>query len=401
VKFSMIFEAQLAHPTPARERQLIHDCLAQAVLAEEVGFDRVWAVEHHALKWYAHMSAPEIFLTAVAARTSRIRIGHGVVCMPFNYNFPTRVAERAAMLDIISNGRLDLGAGRGGTLQEMSLCNVDPERTYAEVEEALKIIGSVWQHDTFEWHGDLLTIASPEGSEAHTVVPRPVQTPHPPLFLACTRPSTVTRAADYGVGALAFGFAGEKSLRWQRELYDRALAARTGEKFVSTVVNDHFSALCPTTVLEDGDEAKRIGARGQRFFGESIGHWGRGSPEPAEDTEDEDNIAVMAGRAREVAAQIERGEMGDDPELQSVASAAYNLEHAYGSPDDAIAYVELLADIGVDEVMCFIQMGTIPQEVCLETIRLWGSRVIPRFRDLEDGAARRTPAETSQAGTTA
>ena len=82
MQFSVIFEAQLANPTRPREQQVIRDCLEQAIFAEEMGFDRVWAVEHHSLYWYAHMSAPEIFLTAVAARTSRIRIGHGVVCMP-------------------------------------------------------------------------------------------------------------------------------------------------------------------------------------------------------------------------------------------------------------------------------------------------------------------------------
>src|SRR5262245_5975552 len=81
VQFSMIFEAQMAEPSPAHEHQVIRDCVEQAVLAEQVGFDRVWAVEHHALKWYAHMSAPEVFLTWVAAKTSRIRLGHGVVCM--------------------------------------------------------------------------------------------------------------------------------------------------------------------------------------------------------------------------------------------------------------------------------------------------------------------------------
>src|SRR3989442_14625744 len=153
MKFSMIFEAQLAHPTPERERQVIHDCVEQAVLGEEVGFDRVWAVEHHALKWYAHMSAPEIFLTFVAARTSRIRIGHGVVCLPFNYNHPIRVGERAAMLDILSGGRLDLGAGRGATLQEMSAFGVDPAHTYEELEESLRMLGHMWDDDLFEWQG--------------------------------------------------------------------------------------------------------------------------------------------------------------------------------------------------------------------------------------------------------
>src|SRR6187397_3292168 len=120
MKFSMIFEAQTHDTSHAGEFRVMHDCVEQAVLAEQVGFDRVWAVEHHCLKWYAHMSAPEIFLTWVAARTSTIRIGHGVVCMPFNYNHPLRAAERAAMLDVLSNGRVDLGAGRGATLREMS-----------------------------------------------------------------------------------------------------------------------------------------------------------------------------------------------------------------------------------------------------------------------------------------
>src|SRR5581483_9913973 len=233
--FSILFEAQLAKPTRERERQLLHDCVEQAVFAEEIGFDRIWAVEHHGLKWYAHMSAPEIFLATVAARTSRIRIGHGVVCMPFNYNFPVRVAERAAMLDILSNGRVDLGAGRGGTIQEMSLCNVEMDRTEAEVEEALRIIASVWRNETFEWRGKLLTITAPEDNPPLNVVPRPVQEPHPPLYLACTRPTTVALAAEYGVGALAFGFAGPENIRTQRRIYDEARSSRTGDRLVSTV----------------------------------------------------------------------------------------------------------------------------------------------------------------------
>src|SRR6478735_8598071 len=151
----MIFEAQMADPSPAHEHQVIRDCVEQAVLAEQMGFDRIWAVEHHSLKWYAHMSAPEVFLSFVAARTTTIRVGHGVVLMPFNYNHPVRMAERAAMLDALSGGRLDLGAGRGATLQEMSLCGVDPERTYLEVEESLNMISQMWRKDEFEWDGEL------------------------------------------------------------------------------------------------------------------------------------------------------------------------------------------------------------------------------------------------------
>jgi len=385
MKFSMIFEAQLADPTPEREHQLIHDCIAQSVYAEEMGFDGIWAVEHHALKHYCHMSAPEVFLTAVAAKTSRIRIGHGVVCMPFNYNFPTRVAERAAMLDIVSNGRVNLGAGRGGTHQEMALCNVDPATTYEQVEEALKIISNIWRKDSFQWEGKLLTIKAPEGFPPHEVVPRPVQMPHPPLFMACTNPDTVQRAAEYGVGALIFGFGGLESIRAQHALYDRTRATRTGERFVSTEVNDYLSALCPTIVLEDGQKAKEIGARGQRFFAESIGHWARpGMPLPNENTEGEDNIAYMNQAKAHILEQAKQ-----DPALAAQATlavASFNIDHAYGTAADAIAYVEELEDIGVDEVMCLIQMGTVPQEVCMETIRIWGEQVIPHFREKRQAA---------------
>ena len=171
MQFSMGFEVQLAHPTPEREHQLLHDCVDQAIYAEQMGFDRIWAPEHHSLKWYAHMSAPEIFLTAVAAKTSRIRVGHAAVCMPFGYNHPARVAERAAMLDIISDGRLNLGAARGGTTMEMSLCGVNPEDTKPQVEEALRFIGHCWREDTIEWESELLSIHPPPDRPSHTVVP--------------------------------------------------------------------------------------------------------------------------------------------------------------------------------------------------------------------------------------
>src|SRR6478735_8367345 len=220
----MIFEAQMADPSPAHEHQVIRDCVEQAVLAEQMGFDRVWAVEHHALKWYAHMSAPEVFLTWVAAKTTRIRLGHG--------------------------------AGRGATLREMSTMGVDPARTYAEVEEALRMIGSMWRGrdgEEFEWHGELLQISPPR-----SILPRPVQMPHPPLFLACTKDDTVQLAAEYGIGALVLGFAGPDDVRAMRRRYEDTIATRDGKRFVSSQVNNHFSALCPTIVLDDRDAALQI-----------------------------------------------------------------------------------------------------------------------------------------------
>ncbi|GAA3268353.1 LLM class flavin-dependent oxidoreductase [Streptomyces lavendulae] len=368
--FSVIFEAQLADPTVEREHQVIRDCVEQAVLAERMGFDRIWAVEHHSLKWYAHLSAPEVFLSFVAARTHTIRIGHGVVCMPFNFNHPVRVAERAAMLDLLSGGRLDLGAGRGGTAQETSLCGVDPLRTTAEVEEALRIIGKAWEEEELEYHGPLLDI------DPHPILPRPAQRPHPPLFLACSRGETLVRAAELGVGALVMGFAGPEAVAGMRSVYDGARAARDGSAFVSRVVNDHFSVLCPTIVLDDPEEARRIGVRGQRFFAQSIGHWYGGAGVPDEAVEEGgDEEARMRGAAEQVVARLHEL----DIPVRPTATATFNADHAYGSADEAIAYVERLRRAGADEVMCLIQMGTVPQEACLETLRQWGEKVIPHF----------------------
>jgi alkanesulfonate monooxygenase SsuD/methylene tetrahydromethanopterin reductase-like flavin-dependent oxidoreductase (luciferase family) len=364
----MIFEAQTADASRRGEAAVLRSCVDQAVLAEEMGFDRVWAVEHHALRWYAHMSAPEIFLSWVAARTSRIRIGHGVVCMPFNYNHPVRVAERAAMLDNLSGGRLDVGAGRGATLQETTLCGVDPTKTKDEVEEALHMFSAMWTDDSFRWDGSF-DIAP------HTIVPRPFQDPHPPLFLACNKKDTITLAAEYGVGALVLGFSGLDEVAALRKIYADGLATRDGSKFVSTVQNDHVSALCPTILLDDADEAFRIGVRGQRFFQESIAHWHLGLPEPRGDTENDDNAAVLA--------EFERRKL-ETAARTNMATVPYTIEHPYGTAASAIEYVESLQDSGLDEVMCLIQMGTVPHEVCMETIRQWGTYVIPHFRRGED-----------------
>lgn len=370
MQFSMIFEAQLARPTPARERQTIEDCVEQAVLADRVGFDRVWAVEHHCLEQYAHMSAPEVFLSFVAARTQRIRLGHGVVCLPFAYNHPVRVAERAAMLDVLSGGRLDLGAGRGATRHETGAFGIRPEDTQAQLEESLRMLPGIWADEVFEWHGDLLDVPP------RRVIPKPVQDPHPPLFLACTREATLGLAAELGLGALCLGFAGPEDIAAKRAVYDAGRARRDGSRFVSAEPNDHLSALCPAVVLDDGEEARRIGVRGQRFFTEAIGQWYQDGPGPDPDSWDDEDDEALAARGRQVEAYLheERIEAGTE------VTGLYNPNHAYGTPDDAAEYVERLVEAGADEIMFILQMGTVPHDAILASIRNLGEQVLPRFR---------------------
>jgi hypothetical protein len=194
--------------------------------------------------------------------------------------------------------------------------------------------------------------------------------------MACSKKDTVRMAAEYGVGALVLGFAGVDEVREYHDLYRETIERRDGGRFVSSVVNDHFTALLPTIVLDDGEEAYRVGARGQRFFAEAIAHWYGGGPPPNEDTELDDNVAAVRRSAELVVARLHEANIPVSP----AATATFNIDHAYGTADYAAGFVERLADIGVDEVMCMIQMGTVPQEVCMETIRQWGEKIIPRFR---------------------
>lgn len=389
MEFSMIFEAQLTDPTPERERRLLLDSVEQAVHAEAMGFDRIWAVEHHGLERYAHMTTSEIFLSWVAAKTSRIRIGHGVVCLPFNYNHPVRVAERVGMLDALSGGRLDVGGGRGSTRTEMGMYCVDPKTTYPQMEESLRFLAAAWRGDRVDWHTELLDVPDAK------IMPRPVQTPHPPLYMACSKRDTVCLAAELGVGALVMGFAGPEEVKEMHDLYRETARTRDGARLVSTETNDRFVALCPTIVLDDADRALRIGARGQRFFAEAIAHWYGNAPAPREDTEDDDNIAALARDKEALVAKLNEANIPARPQ----DTGAFNAEHAYGTADYAIEYVERLARIGVDEIMCLIQMGTVPQAACMETIRQWGEKVIPHFRNATAAAAANAAAVTDGAVT--
>src|SRR6187549_3028575 len=176
MKFSLFFEMQISRPTRALEAQTFHDCLEQAVLADELGYHCVWEVEHHGLYEYSHSSAPEIFLSFVAARTKRLRIGHGVTLLPYRYNHPIRIAERIATLDILSGGRVNWGTGKSSSLTEQLAFENNLQTLHDEWVEALEIIPRMWREDVFSSKGRFFNIPPIQ------VIPKPVQEPHPPMF---------------------------------------------------------------------------------------------------------------------------------------------------------------------------------------------------------------------------
>src|SRR4051812_38077685 len=120
MRFGIFYEHQLPRPwAPGDEEKLLAEALEQVEIADRVGVDYVWEVEHHFLEEYSHSSAPEVFLAAASQRTRRIRLGHGIVQVPPPVNHPARVAERIATLDLVSGGRVDLGTGEASSMAEL------------------------------------------------------------------------------------------------------------------------------------------------------------------------------------------------------------------------------------------------------------------------------------------
>src|SRR5262249_44904737 len=154
MKFGIFYEISVPRPWEREtERTVYERCLEQVRLADELGFDQVWAVEHHFLEEYSHCSAPELFLTACAMLTKNINVGHGiVVCVP-QFNHPIRVAERAAVLDILSGGRLQFGTGRSATWTELAGFQASPDETKKTWDEFVRVIPKMWTQERFGYQG--------------------------------------------------------------------------------------------------------------------------------------------------------------------------------------------------------------------------------------------------------
>jgi alkanesulfonate monooxygenase SsuD/methylene tetrahydromethanopterin reductase-like flavin-dependent oxidoreductase (luciferase family) len=222
VKFGLFYELQLPKPAdrdqwgPDAERRIYHDMLEQVALADSLGFDYVFEVEHHFLEEYSHSSAPELMMAALSQRTKRIRLGHGIVLTPPAYNHPARVAERIGALDILSNGRVEFGSGESASDMELGGFRVERRTKKAMWEEATREIANMMVSTPYEgFEGEFFSMP------ARNVVPKPLQKPHPPLWVAASRRETTMVAARLGMGSLGFGFEtpdelGERALEYYR-----------------------------------------------------------------------------------------------------------------------------------------------------------------------------------------
>jgi alkanesulfonate monooxygenase SsuD/methylene tetrahydromethanopterin reductase-like flavin-dependent oxidoreductase (luciferase family) len=312
-------------------------------------------------------------LAYVAGKTSTLEIGHGVVCLPHSMNHPIKVAERVATLDILTRGRVNFGVGKGGTQQEAGAFGNQLDELQDQVDESMYIIPQMWHEGEFSYESNKTQLKIPP----RPIYPKPYQTPHPAMFMACTREQTLKMAGERGLGALVLGFAGPEDVARKNQLYRDAFGARKLEDQVGDFATEHLSALCPAMVLDDRAQARRIGLRGQRFFSESLAQWyHEGLPPSTAEMSEAELLEWLAQSRQQVVAAI-----GEDKLVSSGEyGMQFNADNAYGNVDDAIAYVQRLIDAGADEIMFLMQMGMVPHELIMASIRNIGERVIPHFR---------------------
>jgi alkanesulfonate monooxygenase SsuD/methylene tetrahydromethanopterin reductase-like flavin-dependent oxidoreductase (luciferase family) len=364
MKFGIIYELQMQKPWDEdQEYKTYHEALDQVELADKVGFDYVWEVEHHFLVEYSHSSAPEVFLAAASQRTKNIRLGHGVALLPYPFNHPIRVAERAAALDIVSNGRVELGTGRSITEQELGGFNIDPKDSRPMWEEAIQMIPKMWMEQEFSWEGDYFVVPP------RNVLPKPVQKPHPPLWMACTQPESFKIAGSRGLGALSFGFIAPGVLEASLGLYRDSLK---NAQPAGAFINNNFAATTFACVAPTDDEALEHGRPAAEFFQQSLGilfvPWAKKADVPP-------SYQYYSSLAQMVEQRLAESD-GTEFDQQWESGAV-----CIGSPERVRKAVQQYADTGVDQLILMVQAGRIPHESCMQTIQLFGEEIIPAFKN--------------------
>ncbi|MGD0116634.1 MAG: LLM class flavin-dependent oxidoreductase [Candidatus Binatus sp.] len=327
--------------------------MREVELADQLGWDSYSLSEQHFTPREYTTSAPEIFLAAAAMRTKRIRLRHGIVLLIKNINHPLKVAERIAMLDIMSNGRIDFGTGRGNKLGTFRAFEVPVDETRHQWEEQLDMIPKMWMQDTFSWESKDYKIPPT------SVNPKPVQRPHPPIWTAATSPEVYELAGQKGIGAFCFDFAPPGVTQKHVELYKRTV--KHAEP-VGGYVNDQAAMLTLGFCAETTEYAKSL-AKGPilEFSNEALRIY-------------EELAATKEKSYQYMAQQIAPAKSGVD--FDALCDSATVV---VGDPDTCIKKLKLYQEAGADEII--IRMDGMPHEKIMDSIRLFAEYVMPEFRN--------------------
>jgi alkanesulfonate monooxygenase SsuD/methylene tetrahydromethanopterin reductase-like flavin-dependent oxidoreductase (luciferase family) len=388
MQFGLLYEMQRPFKgTDIDWNTLYKETLEQCALADQMGFDNLWFVEHHFLTGFSGSPCPEVMFGALSQITKRIRIGFGVSILP--YHHPVRVAERVAMVDQLTNGRVEVGTGRSNAYEQTGL-GIDPRNTRAMWEESISMLPKIWQSsDEFSWEGNFWKVPP------RRVLPKPFQKPHPRLYLACTQTDSFNVAAEKGIGVLSSSTYATNILAEHVKNYRARVQHATP---VGASVNNFWGNNVQACCGEDNKEARELGALSLKtFFGPDkpyirdrinayeelleawggvpehlradFGRWLRQSDEAHKSQAQQAGISLDSGpgAARAAFAQMDADTLCD----RGVIIA--------GDPDSCIKGVQLYEDIGVDQVILIMQTETIPHERVLQSIELFGKHVLPAF----------------------
>lgn len=360
--------AELEHPRPWTdngEAQLIENTLQQIELADRLGMDCAWAVEHHFMEEYSHCSAPEVLLAAAAARTKNIRIGHGVRLLPTGFSHPARIAEAANMLDVVSGGRLEFGTGESGSRIELEGYGIDPDQKRAMWTESVEQIANMMAMDPYPGHeGEFFSMP------ARNVVPKPLQKPHPPMWLACSNKKTIHLAARLGLGALSFTFLDPADAKqWIDEYYH---ILKTECVPIGHAVNPNVLLVTGFGVHQQQDVAMERFLDGIRFFQFTLNHYYRlGDHKPGRT----DLWAQYQSQRHELL----RSDL--DPLLMRNVA---NSRGAIGSVENVREHLRKFQATGVDQLVFLQQGGKNKHEHICESLELFAKELMPEFREGEE-----------------
>src|SRR6201987_1344522 len=267
MKFGIFYELQLPRPWQAGdELRLYQNALTQLELADRCGYDHAWVGEHHFLEEYSHSPSPESFLAAASQRTRQIRLGHGIFQLTTNH--PARVAEKVAVLDLLSNGRCEFGMGESASITELTLFGRDMETKREVFEEAVQAIFPMFTRVGTEHHGKYFDMP------LRNVVPKPGQKTHPPLWMACSQLPTIERAGQNGFGALGFQFVSADAAHAWVHAYYNAITKRL-KKLTDYEINPNM-ALVSFFMCAKTDEEARAPADGDTCFQFALRYYGQG-----------------------------------------------------------------------------------------------------------------------------
>jgi len=351
MKFGVFYEHQLPRPwTDKSEFELMQNSLAQVELADKLGYDYMWEVEHHFLEEYSHSSAPEVFLAAASQRTKNIRLGHGIIQLTTNQ--PHRVAERVATLDLISGGRVEMGMGEGAGPAELHPFGIRVRDKRDRWEEAVRAIIPMFSKDSWEFHGQYYDFP------ARNVVPKPFQKPHPPLWVACSNIQTIGEAGMWGMGALGFSFVSpDAATAWVHKYYNQLLynPRRLGEYKANPNVAIVNGFMCAKT-----DEEALEKAAGWTFFIFALGYYGR----KGVDAPGQGNLwnEYQEWRKSDKAKEALRNGLIGSPETIRKRLRQFEAAH-------------------VDQVILLNQAGKTTHEDICESLDLFAREVMPEFHD--------------------